>query len=183
MSRTCSNCGVDLPSKRRLPFCLRCSKWQKKVTELRGKVQLIPEGQIRHGSNAQVSHWYGLRVALRVLEEFRWREEGRRAREVEVARVRSLLFALAAAYRIPVDDALSMALESYSAAARKGVHDLLLLMLERLPTAKPVLHMDRRPQKGHHYNNGGWTDWGTEYWRLSFDEQRRFDRHCLGLSE
>jgi hypothetical protein len=103
---------------------------------------------------------YRIRVARRVLEELKWREEGLESNTVPVDRLESLVCALARDCRSKVSEDTSVLIEKMSPKARRQIYEVLLTVVEHLPRRRPTLHSLDRPVKGVHYG-GGWMDWQT----------------------
>jgi hypothetical protein len=177
----CENCGSDPKRKRRGRFCSRCHYWHSRAKNLRDAILAMSESERSRGTPSALFK-YRLRIALRVLEELRWRETGRIAPIVESSRIHSLGLTVAAACRSEVDESTLIELDRLSVRGRKSVHDMLLSIVSRLPLRRPALHLTGRAPRMLSFD-GGWGDWASEYWTLSESERKANDDSCLrGLS-
>jgi len=103
---------------------------------------------------------YRIRVARRVLEELKWREEGLESKTVTTDRLEALVSALARDCRSKVPENTSVLIEKMSPGSRRQIYEVLLTVVEHLPFRRPTLHNSDRPVKGAYYG-GGWMDWQT----------------------
>lgn len=178
MTKLCSNCKSPRRPVKRGRFCRRCSYWHSKAERLRREIRLLSDTVKRSKPRHFSSLKYRLRKAVRVLEEYRWREVGRTAEVVASKRIRSLIYALVAAARTSADEVDVARIVDLPAPSRKVLHDIILSMVENLPTKCPVLHMNLIPRKGAYYS-GGWLDWMNEYWLLASQQREALDKTCL----
>jgi len=178
MMRHCHNCKSTVRPIKRSGFCSRCLYWHTKAERLRRLIhspaQVEKNGR---GTNA-ASLKYRLRAAVRVLEELRWRETGRAKDCVDSYRIRSLIYALADKSRTSVDEASVAKIQDLPIRSRRVLHDIVLSMVENLPTRRPVLRRERGPLRPS-LHDGGWIEWGREYWLLTSSERQELDRACL----
>src|SRR5258708_5393357 len=103
-TRRCHVCQAELGPERRGRCCARCTYWRSKAEALRIAIRTLPEEEKQKGGFEVALLRYRLRVATRVLQEFRWRESGRSAQDVHANRLRGVVYALAAACRSSVDE-------------------------------------------------------------------------------
>jgi hypothetical protein len=101
---------------------------------------------------------YRMRVARRVLEELKWREEGLESKTMTADRLEALVCSLARDCRSKVPENTSVLIEKMSPKSRRQIYEVLLTVVEHLPCRRPTLHNSDRPVKGAYYG-GGWMDW------------------------
>jgi hypothetical protein len=178
MNTGCANCGSHSRA-RRGAHCVKCSYWSSKVEKLRREIRGFSAEEKNARTLRFTLSWHRLRVALTVLEEYRWREDGRSADAVERDRIRCLIYTLMAASRSTAGEPVLRQLDRMSNRARKAMHEVVLSMVESLPYRRPALHLDA-PHPSRRHFDGGWLKWGSHYWSLSRDEMDKFDRICLG---
>ncbi|HWV99162.1 MAG TPA: hypothetical protein VNZ64_05655 [Candidatus Acidoferrum sp.] len=102
-----------------------------------------------------------MRVAERVLAELRWREEGLLQKNVEPERLTALIHSLARDCRSQAPDSTLALVSTMSGLSRRKMYQVVLAIVEDLPTRLPSLHTIERLPKGGCYN-GGWPDWHRE---------------------
>lgn len=180
MKTGCANCGSRVKA-RRGRFCVRCSHWQSKLQKLRRELRGVSAEERNARSLRFTLSSYRLRVTLRILDEYRWREAGRTADVVDRDRLRSLTYTLMAASRTTVSELALRNLDRISNRDRKAMYEVVLSMVESLPYRYPALHLDSPYPRGGHFD-GGWREWGRKYWLLNREEMDKLDRECLGES-
>jgi hypothetical protein len=117
-----------------------------------------------------------MRTAKRVLEELQWREEGLLTDKVDAQRLEVLVCALARDCRSTVAANTSALVEKVSPKSRRQMYEVLLTIVENVPSRRPNLHSLERPIKGA-YRYGGWSEWSEEYCRSqAFSDEAKLNR-------
>jgi hypothetical protein len=103
------------------------------------------------------------RVAIKVLDELKWREEGLETKAVDADRLEALVCALARDCRSKVSENISVLIGNISPKSRRQIYEVLLTVVENFPSRRPNLHSSAHPMKGAYYG-GGWIDWHNAHW-------------------
>ena len=162
--RHCQNCHSQRREVKGRGLCSKCFSWQRKIEGCRAKLELIQCQPAKCRVYRPISLAYQIRVAARALEELRWREAGLLSKTVDVERLESLVCALARDSKSSVALNMTYLIQRMSAASRRQMYEVLLVILEGLPFRRPALHGLQRPRNGA-YERGGWLDWQNSYTR------------------
>ena len=100
-------------------------------------------------------------IAKRVLEELRWREEGLLTNSTDSWHLEELVCTLAGACRSELAFNTGILIEQMSPKSRRKIYEVLLTIVENIPSSLPKLHTLQYPKKGSH-DNDGWSSWFLE---------------------
>jgi hypothetical protein len=156
----CCNCRSRRGTVKKRGRCSKCYYWQRKIEKNAAILEMIraKSGAAREWQPSSLL--YGMRVARRVLEELKWREQGLERKTLIADRLEALVCELARDYRSKVPENTSVLIGKMSPRARRQIFEVLLTVVEHLPRRRPTLHSLDRPAKGAYYG-GGWMDWQT----------------------
>jgi hypothetical protein len=146
---SCRNCASRRRSIKAQGFCAKCYYWERKIEKSSAKLESLRSHPENVGGR---SFTFEIREAKRVLEELRWREAGLIADTVDVERLDSLVRTLARCCRSECAPNAHTLIERLSPKIRRQVYEVLLPIVENLPTRRPRLH------------TGSWVAWASEYW-------------------
>jgi hypothetical protein len=98
-----------------------------------------------------------------VLEELRWREVGLVASATDAEYLESLVCILASACSSELAFNTGILIEQMPPKSRRKIYEVLLSIVENIPSDWPKLHFIQYPQKGNHgKGNEGWWGWIRE---------------------
>ena len=147
----CRNCA----SRRRLikakGLCGQCYYWEQKIQKCSAKLELLRTRSVDIEKNSPVLLTFRIRVAQRVLEEFRWREAGFLADKIGVKRLESLVRMIARGCRSKVAPNVGTHIKQMLPKSRRQAYEVLLPIIENLPVRKPLLH------------DGSWPEWQSKH--------------------
>lgn len=160
----CLNCQSRRRAIKKSCFCIKCYYWHRKKFVLQRKLNLIDFPKNKFPADTLRDE---IRMAERILQEYRWREENLNQNDVEPMAVESLIYAIAGECRSEIGlvaQPLPVLLDKQTAKARKLMFSILLSIVENIPAAYPRLHTLMPPKRGSYFNP--WMEWANERHRL-----------------
>jgi len=148
----CRNCTSPRRPIKARGLCAKCYYWQRKIEKCSAKLESFRSHPEYIGRCNLVLFTFRIRVAKRVLEELRWREEGLLVDAIDSERLDSLVSTLARCCRSECAPNAHNVIEGMSPKVRRQVYEVLLPIVESRPTRLPQLH------------TGSWNAWASNYW-------------------
>jgi hypothetical protein len=158
----CQNCHSSRHYINARGLCRACERWQRRIDDCAAKLE-----RARCDPNKYYEKYdapilpYRICVARRVLEELRWREEGLQTDTTDGWRLEALVCTLAQVCRSEVADNTEKLIETMSAESRRKIYEVLLLLVENIPTRVPILHISEYSKK-RSCATEGWSIWHSE---------------------
>jgi hypothetical protein len=149
----CANCGSKTVPACKRGVCRKCSYWCAKLKILERTVSSAEGTHDSISRNNQTE----IRRVRRVLAEYAWREAHRSAPDVHPLAVESMVYAIARECRSEVGFPICSDLADLSPRARKTIFEILLAIVENIPSKSPRLHTLTPPERGHYHFP--WLDW------------------------
>jgi len=161
----CQNCHSPRRPIKARGLCAVCFTWQRRIDRHVARVERAKSDPGKYYLKYDASS-LPLRIdkAKRVLEEFRWREEGLLTDSTDYARLEDLVRILADSCRPELDVSTYRLMERMSPQSRRLMYEVLLAVVENIPKLDPILH-------------DGWGRWFQDRtFSPEGEEQRRAGR-------
>lgn len=137
-----------------------CLMWQRRIENYSAKLERARINPGKYDARAILGK---ISVAKRVLEELRWREEGLSASTTDSWDVEALICILASVCRSEMAFNTHSLIEQMSSKSRRKIYEVLLAVVENIPSDWPKLHFIQYPKKRAYGNgNEGWWEWIRE---------------------
>jgi hypothetical protein len=141
-------------------LCSACLTWRRRLDNYSAKLE-----QVHNNPDKYDARWLDWKIseARRVLEELRWREEGLLRNVVDGYEVESLLCILTSVCRSELAFNTHSLIEQMSGKSRRKMYEILLAIVENIPSDLPKLHFIQYLKKGAYgKGNEGWSEWIRE---------------------
>lgn len=161
---SCQNCHSPRRSIRAQGLCSPCFTWQRRLNNFSAKLERVRNDPGKYFTKYDPKTLFGnIRTAKRVLEELRWREEGLLSSATDSEYLEGLICILTSVCRSEMAFLTHSLVEQMEAKSRCKIYEVLLAIVENIPSREPKLHFNQYLKKGA-YGNGdeGWWAWISE---------------------
>lgn len=162
LKRPCELCGTRKRAIRCRELCGKCYYWQRKLEKCEARLDYLE----KHPEDCQLGSVTGLvsKIAKcqRVINELKWREDCLRKKTLDAKSLESLICAVARDCRSEMCTYAANILRDIPARSRRLIFEVLLSIVENLPSRLPSLHELNYPTAGSYYQHG-WLDWQKEF--------------------
>jgi hypothetical protein len=158
----CKNCHSPRRQLKALGFCSLCYRWQHRIKNYLAELELVRSDPAKYYRRSRVGELtLGMAVARRVLEELRWRETRLLENRADTEDLETLISTLARSCRSELATNTRELIEQMSGHSRRLMFEILLCVIENIPSRWPKLHYTGQPKKGWG-GEDGWSMWFRE---------------------